>query len=166
MPGRLISSERHSLPRDSDWFLTAIDRRLGGRVALGSDFPVESIDPLKGFFAAISRTNEKGESPHGPDGWYPEQKLTREQALKGFTIDGTFQALAQMQGNTTYRKFYSAAYASFQENVTGSFMVGKRFDAVVWDRDIMRIEPPTAVLEAKVLATIVDGKVIYGSLES
>jgi predicted amidohydrolase YtcJ len=66
----------------------AIDRRLGGRIALGSDFPVESIDPLKGFFAAISRTDEAGDSPHGRDGWFPEQKLTREQALRGFTIDG------------------------------------------------------------------------------
>jgi hypothetical protein len=68
--------------------------------------------------------------------------------------------------NATHRNFYPAAYASFQENVTGSFKVGKKFDAVIWDRDIMRLEPPTAVLEAKVLATIVDGKVIYGSLRS
>jgi predicted amidohydrolase YtcJ len=66
----------------------AIDHRLGGRIALGSDFPVESIDPLKGFFAAISRTDDAGDSPHGRDGWFPEQKLTREQALRGFTIDG------------------------------------------------------------------------------
>jgi len=66
----------------------AIARRLGGRIALGSDFPVESIDPLKGFFAAISRTDEAGDSPHGRDGWFPEQKLTRDQALRGFTIDG------------------------------------------------------------------------------
>jgi predicted amidohydrolase YtcJ len=68
----------------------AIARRLGGRIALGSDFPVESIDPLKGFFAAISRTDEAGDSPHGRDGWFPNQKLTREQALRGFTIDGKF----------------------------------------------------------------------------
>jgi predicted amidohydrolase YtcJ len=88
-PGRLTSSERHPFPCESHWHLITVNSRLGGRVALGSDFPVESIDPLKGFFAAISRTNEKGESPHGPDGWYPEQKLTREQALRGFTIDCT-----------------------------------------------------------------------------
>ncbi|KAG7566902.1 hypothetical protein FFLO_01403 [Filobasidium floriforme] len=118
--------------------------QLGGRIALGSDFPVESIDPLKGFFAAISRTDEAGDSPHGRDGWFPEQKLTRDQALRGFTID--------------------AAYASFQENITGSFKVGKKFDAVIWDRDIMRVAPATEVLHAKVSATIVDGRPVYGSL--
>jgi predicted amidohydrolase YtcJ len=80
MLGRHTFSKRYQI--------RSVKCRLGGRVALGSDFPVESIDPLKGFFAAISRTNEKGESPHGPDGWYPEQKLSREQALRGFTIDG------------------------------------------------------------------------------
>ena len=57
-----------------------------------------------------------------------------------------------------------AAYASFQENTTGSFRVGKKFDAVVWDKDIMRVEPATSVLQAKVKATIVDGKAVYGSL--
>lgn len=58
----------------------------------------------------------------------------------------------------------TAAYASFQENITGSFKVGKKFDAVIWDRDIMRVEPATEVLHAKVSATIVDGRPVYGSL--
>lgn len=44
--------------------------RHGGRITLGSDFPVESIDPLKGFYAAVSRRSEDGKSPMGPDGWY------------------------------------------------------------------------------------------------
>jgi predicted amidohydrolase YtcJ len=57
-----------------------------------------------------------------------------------------------------------AAYASFRENITGSFKVGKKFDAVIWDRDIMRVEPATEVLHAKVSATIVDGRPVYGSL--
>lgn len=62
--------------------------RHGGRIALGSDFPVESPSPLKGFYAAVARLDEQGNSPHGPGGWYPEEKLTREQALRGFTSDG------------------------------------------------------------------------------
>lgn len=61
---------------------------LGGRIALGSDFPVEHPAPLKGFYAAVSRCSEDGNSPHGPGGWYPEEKLTREEALRGFTADG------------------------------------------------------------------------------
>jgi predicted amidohydrolase YtcJ len=55
----------------------------GARIALGSDMPVESPDPLVTFHAAVTRVNATGDSPQGPGGWYPEQKLTREQALKG-----------------------------------------------------------------------------------
>lgn len=61
--------------------------KAGGRITLGSDFPVEDPSPLKGFFAAVARTDEQGQSPHGPGGWCPEEKLTREQALRGFTAD-------------------------------------------------------------------------------
>lgn len=64
--------------------------KAGGRITLGSDFPVEEPSPLKGFFAAVARTDEKGDSPHGPGGWFPEEKLSREQALRGFTADGEF----------------------------------------------------------------------------
>ena len=65
-------------------------RRHGGKIALGSDFPVESLDPLKGFYAAVTRLSESGESPSGPGGWMPDEKLTREQALRGFTVDGEY----------------------------------------------------------------------------
>ena len=60
------------LPRVSainvQWY-RAEHRSLGGRIALGSDFPVESIDPLRGFYAAVTRLAEDGTSPHGADGW-------------------------------------------------------------------------------------------------
>lgn len=114
-------------------------QEAGGRITLGSDFPVESIDPLKGFFAAVKRTDEHGASPMGKNGWYPDQKLTRFEALRGMTRD--------------------AAFASFAENVTGTFETGKRFDAVVWDRDLMSTED---ILSTRVLATVVDGRVVYG----
>lgn len=61
--------------------------RAGGRICLGSDFPVESPDPLKGFYAAVSRRAEDGSSPHGQEGWYAEEKLSRVEALRGFTVD-------------------------------------------------------------------------------
>jgi predicted amidohydrolase YtcJ len=74
-------------------FSTVISSKLifsnGGRIALGSDFPVESIDPLKGFYAAVTRLSEDGRSPHGPEGWFSQMKLSREEALRGMTIDGT-----------------------------------------------------------------------------
>ncbi|KAJ9122933.1 hypothetical protein QFC24_003971 [Naganishia onofrii] len=117
--------------------------QAGGRITLGSDFPVESIDPLKGFYAAVTRLNENGDSPMGKTGWYPDQKLTREEALKGMTI--------------------FAAYASFMEEQTGSFSVGKQFDAVVWDQNILTV-PQEDILDTKVLSTIVDGKAAWGKL--
>ncbi|KAG6812236.1 hypothetical protein H0H92_003776 [Tricholoma furcatifolium] len=117
---------------------------------LGSDFPVESINPLLGFYAAISRLHfdpsdpaAPGTSPHGSGGWYPEQKLTRAQALKGMTLD--------------------AAYASFAENDIGSLTPGKKADFVVFSKDIMTV-PVADILTTKVGATVVDGKVLYGAL--
>ncbi|KAL1408147.1 hypothetical protein Q8F55_004950 [Vanrija albida] len=112
----------------------------GGRLALGSDFPVESIDPLKGIYAAVTRLTEKGESPHGKDGWFGDQRLTREEALRGFTVD--------------------PAYASFSNN-TGSLTPGMRFDGVLWDDDLMTVDVGE-LLDVKVKATIMDGRIVYG----
>jgi len=110
---------------------------------LGSDFPVESINPLFGFYAAVSRLYPNGSSPHGDGGWFPEQRLTRVQALKGMTLD--------------------AAYASFSEGVLGSLTPGKKADFVVLDRDIMTIQF-SEILATKVSATVIDGEVVYGAL--
>ncbi|KAJ7937557.1 amidohydrolase family-domain-containing protein [Mycena leptocephala] len=115
----------------------------GARITLGSDFPVESMNPLAGFYAATTRVSFQGDSPHGPGGWFPEERLTREEALRGMTID--------------------PAYASFTESELGSLEVGKRADFVVLSRDIMKIPAPQ-ILETKVLATVLDGKIAYGSL--
>ena len=112
-------------------------------IPLGSDFPVESVNPLLGFYAAVSRLSVDGTSPHGLNGWYPEQRLTRAQALKGMTLD--------------------AAYASFTEHELGSLTPGKQADFVVLDRDIMNV-PMLEIPQTKVLATVVDGEVMYGNL--
>jgi len=115
----------------------------GARITLGSDFPVEDMNPLSGFYAAITRLSPDGRSPHGPDGWFPEERLTREEALRGMTID--------------------AAYASFTESMLGSLEPGKKADFVVLSQDIMTI-PASQVLATKVLATVIDGQVVHGSL--
>ncbi|TFK71571.1 hypothetical protein BDN72DRAFT_869936 [Pluteus cervinus] len=114
---------------------------------LGSDFPVESVNPLLGFYAAVSRLSVDGTSPHGPNGWYAQQsqRLTRAQALKGMTLD--------------------AAYASFNEKTLGSLTPGKKADFVVLDRNIMDEDgDPAEILAAKVLATVIDGEVAYGEI--
>ncbi|KAN0114100.1 Amidohydrolase family domain containing protein [Russula decolorans] len=115
----------------------------GARFALGSDAPVETINPLSGFFAAITRLAPDGNSPHGPGGWFPKQRLTREEALKGMTLD--------------------PAWASFTENILGSITPGKRADYVVLSKDIMTI-PESEILHTKVLATALDGRPIYGHI--
>lgn len=76
---------------------------------------------------------------------YPSERLTRAQALKGMTLD--------------------AAYASFTENSLGSLVVGKKADFVVLNRNIMSEDTPyQGILETKVLATVVDGKIIFGQI--
>ncbi|KAF8797602.1 hypothetical protein BYT27DRAFT_7204413 [Phlegmacium glaucopus] len=109
---------------------------------LGSDFPVEGVNPLLGFYAAVSRLSVYGTSPHGSGGWYLNEGLSRTQALKGMTLD--------------------AAYASFAENEIGSLSPGKKADFVIFDKDIMTI-PLHQILETKVKATVVDGKAAYGT---
>ncbi|KAH9976735.1 amidohydrolase 3 [Lactifluus volemus] len=124
-------------------FQTLLQASPWKHLPLGSDFPVEDINPLLGFYAAIARRSPEGTSPHGPGGWYPAEALTRTQALRGMTRD--------------------AAYASFVENTRGQLAPGFAADFVVLDRDIMRV-PLEEILGTKVLATVVDGQIVYGSI--
>ncbi len=106
-------------------------------VAFGSDFPVESHNPLLGIHAAITRQRIDG-TPSG--GWRPDQKLTPIQTLRAFTMD--------------------AAYAAFQDEEIGSLKVGKSADLVIFDRDWMTC-PPSEIPQAKVLATVIAGEFVY-----
>lgn len=112
----------------------------GARVALGSDFPVERINPFEGIYAAVSRQDRSGQ-PAG--GWFPDQKLTREEALRGFTLD--------------------AAYAAFDEDRLGSLEIGKQADFVFIDRNIMDPDAVSEeeILDTSVLATVVGGECSY-----
>ncbi|KAJ9478907.1 Amidohydro_3 domain-containing protein [Pseudozyma hubeiensis] len=112
-------------------------------LALGSDFPVELPDPLHGIYSAITRLDPRGDSPHGSGGWFPHEKLTRREALRGFTKD--------------------AAFAQFEEDVAGSIEVGRRADFTLLDRNILdevKVSPAT-LRSAKVDATFVGGKVAF-----
>lgn len=109
----------------------------GARVAGGSDFPVESHNPMLGLAAAVTRQNEQGE-PAG--GWQPQERMTREQALRAFTQD--------------------AAYGSFEEEDKGALKPGMLADFIVLDRDILTC-PPGEIARAKVLRTVVGGETVY-----
>ncbi|QRW06260.1 amidohydrolase family protein [Ceratobasidium sp. AG-Ba] len=115
----------------------------GALVTTGSDFPVEGINPLLGFYAAVTRLSPDGTSPHGLGGWYPEQRMTRAEALQGMTVN--------------------AAFASFQEQKVGKIASGLRADLTVLSKDIMTI-PEHEILGAKVVATMLDGRVVFGGL--
>ena len=112
-------------------------RDSGARLALGSDFPVESVDPRLGLYAATTRTDAQGAPPGG---WRPEEKLTAFEALRGFTLD--------------------AAYAGFAETEVGSLAVGKRADFVVLAEDPLAIDP-ARLRDLTVQATYVDGQAVY-----
>ena len=111
--------------------------KAGSRIANGSDFPVEGVNPLWGFYASVTRQDHAG-VPEG--GWQPSQRMTREEALKSFTLD--------------------AAYAAFEEDLKGSVEVGKLGDLVVLSADIMTI-PAHEILEAQVLMTVLGGEIVY-----
>jgi predicted amidohydrolase YtcJ len=110
---------------------------LGVPLANGSDFPVESPNPLLGFYAAITRQDRNGEPVAG---WFPDQRLTRQEALRSWTLGG--------------------AYAGFEEDNKGSLAVGKLADFVVLSADIMTV-PPREILNTRVTMTVVGGEVVY-----
>jgi predicted amidohydrolase YtcJ len=112
-------------------------RDVGVRLALGSDFPVEQIDPLLGLYAAVARQDAHGK-PLG--GWYPAERLSGFEALRGFTLD--------------------AAFAGFAENELGSLAVGKRADFVLLSSDPVG-SAPGELLRTRVIATFVDGREVY-----
>ena len=109
----------------------------GVPVPNGSDFPVELVNPLLSFHSAVSRQDANNWPAAG---WFPEQRMTREEALRSVTI--------------------WPAFASFQEDVLGSLTPGKHADFVVLDQDIMRV-PAELILSARVLSTWVGGKKVY-----
>jgi len=109
------------------------------RLALGSDFPVESADPRLGLYAAVTRQDLEGEPPGG---WLPDQKLTPAEALRGFTAD--------------------AAWAGLMENEVGRLAPGLRADFVVLEADPLTV-PASRLPGIKVLSTWIDGAKVYGA---
>jgi predicted amidohydrolase YtcJ len=106
----------------------------GAVIANGTDVPVEDEDPIPNFACSVSRILKDGSA------FFPDQSMTRMQALRSYTLDG--------------------AYAEFMENEKGSLTPGKLADIVVLSRDIMTVPVPE-ITQARVLYTIIGGKVAY-----
>ncbi|WP_337173396.1 amidohydrolase family protein [Paludisphaera sp.] len=116
------------------WFLDG-----GVRVAFGSDFPVEVVDPQWGLYAAVTRQDREGRPV---DGWHPDQRMSLEETLRAFTAE--------------------PAFAAFAEDRQGVLKPGLRADVTVFDRDLFSV-PPAEILESKVRCTVVDGEVVFDS---
>jgi len=100
----------------------------------GTDTPVEAVDPLASYFASVTRELADGQL------FYPEQRMTREEALRSYTLD--------------------AAFAAFEENEKGSLSVGKLADITVLSKDILTIAS-AEILETEILYTLVGGSIRY-----
>jgi hypothetical protein len=106
-------------------------------LAFGSDWPVASMDPILGIYAAVTRSTLDGKHPGG---WIPAQKISVEDAVRAFTTGG--------------------AYAEFAEGEKGTLTPGKLADIVLLDRDIFRVAPDR-IREARVVATICGGRFVF-----
>ncbi len=115
--------------------------KAGSVIVNGSDAPVEPVNPYWGLYASVTRMDNDGK-PEG--GWYIGEGMTREEALKSFTI--------------------WAAYGQFEEKIKGSLQKGKLADLVVIDRDYMKI-PAKEIKDIKALLTVLGGEEVYKSPE-
>ncbi|MCL4549424.1 MAG: amidohydrolase [Bacteroidetes bacterium] len=106
----------------------------GATVCNGTDAPVEDVDPIKCFYASVTRKLADGST------FFPQQKMSRMEALKSYTLNG--------------------AYASFEENIIGSIKIGKLADLVVLSNDLLTCSDDQ-IPNTKVLYTIVGGKILY-----
>ena len=109
----------------------------GAKIAFGTDYGVEPLDPLEGLYAAVTRKDRAGEPG---EGWFPEQKLTMEEAIELYTL--------------------GSAYAEFMEDRKGMIKEGYLADMVIFNNDLMTI-PHDQIMSSKVNYTIVGGKVVY-----
>jgi predicted amidohydrolase YtcJ len=134
---RLMAEARLGPERLKGAYAWASILKAGGKLAFGSDVPVEAPNPFIGIAAAISREDEKGQ-PFG--GWIPTERVTREQALAGFTT--------------------GAAYAAFAEAKVGSLTPGHRADFILVDTDPL-LASPAQIRATKVEETWVGGVPVY-----
>jgi hypothetical protein len=109
----------------------------GVPVCFGSDWTVAPLDPILGIYAATGRETSDGKNPNG---WYPDQKLSVEQALKCYTVNN--------------------AYSVNMENKLGQLKTGYLADFVVLDKNLLRLSPDQ-IKAVKVLQTVVDGKTVF-----
>jgi predicted amidohydrolase YtcJ len=111
----------------------------GAKLAFGTDYQVEPLNPMEGLYAAVTRKDRLGEEG---EGWHPEQKISMEDAIRFYTL--------------------GSAYAQFMDERKGMIKPGYLADIVITDKDLLTI-PDNEIMKTKVNYTIVGGKVVYSS---
>ncbi len=111
----------------------------GAKIAFGTDYQVEPLNPMEGLYAAVTRKDRLGEEG---EGWHPEQKIKMEEAIKYYTL--------------------GSAYSQFMEDRKGMIKPGFLADIVILDKDLMTI-PENEIMKTKVVYTITGGKIVYAS---
>jgi predicted amidohydrolase YtcJ len=109
----------------------------GVRVTFGSDWPAAPVDAMYGIYAAVTRQTGDGKNEKG---WYPDQKISVEDALKAYTVNN--------------------AYASFMDGKTGMLKVGTYADFAVLEQDLRKIDP-VQIKDVKVVSTVLNGKEVF-----
>jgi hypothetical protein len=111
----------------------------GAKLAFGTDYQVEPLNPMEGLYASVTRKDRLGEEG---EGWHPEQKISMEDAIKYYTL--------------------GSAYAQFMDDRKGMLKPGFLADIVILDKDLLKI-PENEIMKTKVDYTIIGGKVVYTS---
>ncbi|MFV0387478.1 MAG: amidohydrolase [Pyrinomonadaceae bacterium] len=150
----IASMQPYHLVDDGRWAYKRLDQKRlngtyafrslidsGARLAFGTDWYVAPLNPMFGIYAAVTRRTLDDKNPNG---WIPEQKITVEEAVRAYTT--------------------GSAYAEYQENEKGTLSVGKLADMVLVSDDIFSIDP-VKIRDAKVLTTIMGGKIVYKALK-
>ncbi|MGC4379242.1 amidohydrolase [Fictibacillus sp. Mic-4] len=135
MSERGVYTERIGSDREKYVFSINTLQRSGAKLAFGTDFPIDQLNPLLQIYRAITRIDSGGK-----DVWHPHERITLAEALKAYTI--------------------GSAYGSFREHELGTLEAGKLADIVVLERDLFAI-PAEEIPHTKVQLTIVDGKTVY-----
>ncbi|MEH7108970.1 amidohydrolase [Bacillus sp. JJ1764] len=140
MSERGVYTDRIGAEREKHVFAVNTLKKAGARLAFGTDFPIDILNPLQQIYRAVTRIDSSGKTV-----WHPHERITLADALKAYTI--------------------GPAYGSFREHELGTLEVGKLADLVVLERNLFDI-PAEEIPVAKVKLTIVDGKVVYEGAKS
>ena len=142
-PGHFALSERDTYTerigqqREKYVFVINTLKNAGAKLAFGTDFPIDSLDPLRQIYRAVTRIDSSGKEI-----WNPDERVTVSDAIKAYTL--------------------GSAFGTFREHELGTIEEGKLADLVVLDRNLFEI-PPEEIIKTKVQMTVSDGKIVYSS---